>query len=234
MMTDLFEAEAAKAGTEAIADLYSSEQFHISSGAGRGVIRRVGGGAVYLAIKEQTKKISTLVKKNQNLGPEYKNLKRTIKCLQTMKASEEEVLFGKYPETSAENSRRNRRNTNRMQITDEDYEYFHVLEKSRHACHTVGECLLHGDEVTKNTYHSLLLNIEIEQKLRDAMPGADQILLEKMNKLLIKKYLPVGNNQYRKTLVTHFEKCKKLAHRPQIAATEESTSKKRKVGELRP
>lgn len=227
MTNQLFNDEASKVASKTISDLYPTPQYHISSDSGRGVVRRVGGRAVYLASKQQEQKIKTHVKNNTTHTNEYKELKRTLKWLQSLRATEEEVRKGRYVETAAE--------TNRMQttkalthISDEAYEYFTILEQKRDRYHSIGEALLQGNAIVRNTYNALLLEPELEYKLKLAAP-ADPGMLQNLNTILIKKYLPVGNNQFRKTLVKHFEKTKRLAHRPQIAATEETTTKKRRV-----
>ena len=231
MATDFFDAEARKAGEKSLASVFTDYR-RPSLDAGQGVIRRVGGRAVYLARREKERRLKTLREKTMSV--DYKMEKKILRCLNYMETTSEDVISGKYPETAYETERRSGRHRALTHITDESYEFFSELEKARDSYQSIGNALLQGDAVIRNTYNSILLNTQLWEKLKIAIPaaGTDNYLMQTVYKLLLRKYLPVGNNTFRKQLVAHLEKTKKLAHRPQIAAMQETTAKKRKVCDL--
>ena len=229
MASELFDREAKKAAEKTIVGLYTEENRRPQSDAGRGVIRRVAGRAVYLAKKETDKKLKTLIKNNRTISAEYRFLKQTSTCLQSVRVSEDAVITGEHPETATETSRRHYSTAALTLISDKMFEYFLMLETKRDTYQSIGAALLHGNAVIRNTYHTLNLDLELDEKLKLAIPTtADNgALRDSIRRLLFRKYLPVGNNQFRKVLVSHFEKTRRLAHRPQVAASEQTASKKR-------
>ena len=162
---------------------------------------------------------------------EYSFNHRIMQCLLHVESSADAVKEGKYPATSQETERRRGKYKLLTHITDEMFEFFIELEEARDMYQSISNAFVQGNAIIRNTYHTLLLNTALQEKLKSAIPAthSDQVLFDSIYQLLLKKYLPVGNNRFRKVVVV-VERTKKLAHRPQIAATEESTAKKRKVG----
>lgn len=92
--------------------------------------------------------------------------------------------------------------------------------------------LLQGGEVLRNSYIALLVNDKLREQLYQILPSnvsEDSTVVESLWQLLLKKYLPVNNNTYRKRLLEALQKAKKTAHRVGIEAkSETSTSKRQK------
>lgn len=197
-----------------------------SSTAGDGTIRRVGGRTVYLMEKEVMVKIRSSYA--DIFESNYQHLKSVVKCIHAMMTSVAEVRRGKYPETAAETERRS--SGGLTHITDDAFELFLGLEKARQLTQTVGNALSIGRGVLQNSLKVIKNDEQLIGKLTAILPSAlsvDTDVVQAVWLMLLKKYLPVGNNTYRKKVLDTLKQTKTMAHRPRIAARGETSTEKR-------
>ena len=134
------------------------------------MIWKVKGRVVYLTEKETDQKLKTLIKNNRTISAEYRFSKQISRCLQSVRTSEDAVTIGEHPETATETSHRHCSTAALTLISDKTFEYFLMLEAKRDTYQSIGAALLHGNAVIRNTYHTLNLDLELDEKLKVAIP----------------------------------------------------------------
>ena len=229
MLNNYTAKEAELLGQTTIAEKYGQTAPIEPSDAGRGTIRRVGGRTLYLMTNEITRRISHMNPK-EILGEKWQRYKTMKECLFAMKASLHDVLNGLYPETIKETTRRERVGGGLTHITDGAFELFLEIEQERGQLQSIGNGLLLGADVMRNTYLCLLTNQQLKDSLYNILPARlteNTEALQQLWELLLSKYVPVCNNTYSKKLLLELNKSKTVAHRKRIEATSETSATKR-------
>ena len=176
-------------------------------------------------LRNKTKKCKADVT-NEN----YSRLRNLTRCVHLTVTSAENVKQGKYPETAHQTERRNSHG-GLTHITDSAYEFFKDLETACQEAQTLTNGLLQGSAVLRHSYHAILGDQHLRQKLVNLFPtdlSLDQRLMSELWELLLKKHMPPVNNTYRLRLQEALTKCKELALRTRVAATSETSQEKRK------
>lgn len=163
---------------------------------------------------------------------EYSLAKSVNAAVNEMITSSHAVEDGKYPETIYETERRSKNNKQGglTHITDTAYEFFIELENARQKTQSVNNGLLFGSDILTRTYITMASNSSLRDKLYLVIStrySDEPDVIEGLYHLILKKYLPVGNNTYRIRLQQAMTKTRTMAHRKKIEATSENSTVKR-------
>ena len=131
------------AQTTIATEFKDAQQQPSTSAAGLGTIRRIGGRTLYKMRKEIFVRMAELPNADI-LSLNYLMFKKISKAIHSLTASADEVEKGRYPQTALQTERRNYRAGGLTHISDNAFELFCELEKSRIAIQTIGRGLVNG------------------------------------------------------------------------------------------
>lgn len=191
--------EAKKEGKRNVKDDVADMSYEPSE-AVLGVIRKVGGRVVHKMLRQLASSLEKLkMRPRSQKFQAYKKMKSLIET--SMKCTEGEARSGTYPNTVHETTRGDRKG-GRTHVTDITYELFVMLEKKRASIQTISAGMLHGGIVLDMTYHQILHDADLREKMGSIFPkSTSRMVLDQIWTLLVNRFMPIGNNEFRLQLL---------------------------------
>ena len=159
----------------------------------------------------------------------YLRIKHLNAIILDCRCSITDVQNGKYPHTARQTSKKSSRCVENTQATEEFLEFFSELDKKRQLILTISNGLLIGSTILRHSYLSLMMDSSLRDMLYNCLSSRLAEFTECVDEFysdIVRRFLLVGNNAYRKGILTHLND-KSLAHRKKIEASSETSGVKR-------
>ena len=229
MMQDWLTSEREKQAKDTIDNMLAAP-IQPGSSAGDGAIRRVAGITLYKLSRNYTKLVQQYQGTADLGNSSYLRIKHLNAIILDCRCSITDVQNGKYPHTARQTSKKSSRCGENTQVTDEFLEFFIELDKKRQLIQTISNGLLIGSTILRHSYLSLMMDSSLRDMLYNCLSSRLAEFTECVDEFysdIVRRFLLVGNNAYRKGILTHLND-KSLAHRKKIEASSETSGVKRR------
>ena len=206
-------------------NIISEHKKNLSS-SGKGKIRYLAGRSIAVTKKSTLTSIKNSINSNKPSITLIQAGQSEIYHLNHLRTNYLEVANGEHDGTLDEIERKQNGAGGLTHVRNEVFSFFLELETRRNEVHNMQAVSLHRDKIFHYATHELINDLTLVSRFKslfNEMPNQDDRLIENLYTKLVKRYLVVANNEYRKHLLDQLGKVKKHAHRMEIYKRKKQT-----------
>ena len=196
-----------------------TKHLHPTTCDGRGNLRYVAGACLFRVKNDLKKKVQdNLYNKDRTF---FYSLLHDLHFIDTLTPKEDDILASSTdPESLNVTSYRQNANRPLLNISDPCFNFFLLLDKKRLLIQTTDFIHTFGSNAPIEIKNLILGDTEISSIWQGLGSSQDHT---RLMTLVVQQYLSIATNEYRKTLLSFFNRKKKKAHRTEILINSSST-----------